>query len=772
MEVWLVLSILAIIVITLYLNTLSTRIKNLENEIYTLKDIKSSAGIISDEVPVKSPKSKTIIKTVSDSKPLALSLSPTSDRKIIQKKKSIKSSRTSAEWEALIGGKWLNWIGAVALIIAVGFFLKYAFDKNWINETVRVLIGTGLGIGLLLTGNHFSKKKYNIFAQGIFGAGISILYLSVFASFNYYHLIDQITAFILMSLVTIISFIIALRYESQAISVLSWAGGFLTPFLLSTGEANEIGLFTYIVLLDIGILAIVLKKDSWWILEPLTLGSTFIVYSFWYSEFYTTDHFLTVVIFLNLIWAMFFTVDLYRILKSNLNFIEFRRTVSALNILLFYVTLYIVVDEIYPDHTSLMTTIIGAIYVTSYLFIKWKIPENKIVHIQYFLTAVILIIFATSLQFTDFLIVTFWAVEALILAWIGTRWKIVYIWNGALALLVLTIINLFLTENMLFYIDLSTYSPLLNLRNLALSITILICYLISYLSHRIDMRYIKQLRPALLYVGSLLLLLLISLEVSDYFRLLSVGVNEVNVEYYISLRFLILAAFWMIYAVIFIGTGLKKSSEPLLYSGITVGFLSIAEILVRSFFEYIPIQEFQPLINERALVLGILITGLLINIRWFQQKIESFSWMSTMIRISHISLLLLVFILISTEIRDTYEQQKAILKLNQTSSDLQIQLNNLSDLQQLTLSGAWLFYSIILMVIGLWKRSQTLRFSAIFIFGISVLKIFIYDLSFLDTLYRIISFFILGVILLVVSYLYNRYKQVIFYEVQNEVPKE
>ena len=76
------------------------------------------------------------------------------------------------------------------------------------------------------------------------------------------------------------------------------------------------------------------------------------------------------------------------------------------------------------------------------------------------------------------------------------------------------------------------------------------------------------------------------------------------------------------------------------------------------------------------------------------------------------------------------------------------------------------------MIIGLWKRSQTLRFSAIFIFGISVLKIFIYDLSFLDTLYRIISFFILGVILLVVSYLYNRYKQVIFYEVQNGVSEK
>ena len=83
-------------------------------------------------------------------------------------------------------------------------------------------------------------------------------------------------------------------------------------------------------------------------------------------------------------------------------------------------------------------------------------------------------------------------------------------------------------------------------------------------------------------------------------------------------------------------------------------------------------------------------------------------------------------------------------------------------MQQLALSGVWLFYSGLLMVVGLWRRVQGLRIIAIALFGITILKIFIYDLSFLERLYRIFSFIGLGVILLLVSYLYQRYKAVIF----------
>jgi len=95
-------------------------------------------------------------------------------------------------------------------------------------------------------------------------------------------------------------------------------------------------------------------------------------------------------------------------------------------------------------------------------------------------------------------------------------------------------------------------------------------------------------------------------------------------------------------------------------------------------------------------------------------------------------------------------------------TDVSAEISRLKNLQQLTLSGVWLFYSVILMVTGIWRRLQGLRIMAIALFGLAILKIFIYDLSFLERLYRIFSFIGLGVILLLVSYLYQRYKAVIF----------
>ena len=129
-----------------------------------------------------------------------------------------RSSRTREEWEALIGGKLLNRIGALALIIGIGFFLKYAFEHDWISETVRVLIGFAVGAGLLFGGAYSHKKGLQVFAQGIIGAGIAILYLSVYASFNFYHLVPRTVAFVMMAIVTALTFLQALKYNSLAVS--------------------------------------------------------------------------------------------------------------------------------------------------------------------------------------------------------------------------------------------------------------------------------------------------------------------------------------------------------------------------------------------------------------------------------------------------------------------------------------------------------------------------------------------------------------------------
>jgi uncharacterized membrane protein len=120
----------------------------------------------------------------------------------------------------------------------------------------------------------------------------------------------------------------------------------------------------------------------------------------------------------------------------------------------------------------------------------------------------------------------------------------------------------------------------------------------------------------------------------------------------------------------------------------------------------------------------------------------------------------LVLILVTGETKDYFEKAKSILGERSNS----IERSRLNSLQQLSLSGVWLLYSIVLMVAGIWRRRRGIRIASMVLFGFTILKIFIYDLSFLETLYRIFSFVGLGVILLAVSYLYQKYKDVILGE--------
>jgi uncharacterized membrane protein len=118
-----------------------------------------------------------------------------------------------------------------------------------------------------------------------------------------------------------------------------------------------------------------------------------------------------------------------------------------------------------------------------------------------------------------------------------------------------------------------------------------------------------------------------------------------------------------------------------------------------------------------------------------------------------------VFVLLTGETRDFF--QKDIAAASPQSSGSALILGRLNNLQQMSLSGVWLLYSAVMMAAGLWRKNRGVRVGAIVLFGISILKIFIYDLSSLETLYRIFSFLALGVILIAVSFAYQKYKDII-----------
>jgi uncharacterized membrane protein len=188
-------------------------------------------------------------------------------------------------WEHFMGVKLFAWLGGLALFLGVGLFLKYSFDKGLISPPVRVSMGLILGAALLVGGLRISREKYAVTMQTLTSAGILILYADIFAACSFYHFISAPLAFSLMALVTATAFLLSVRLDAQSIAVLGLMGGFLTPPLLSTGEDRPVALFTYLGLLDVGLIAVALRK-RWNHLALLAALATVAMQFGWVEKFF------------------------------------------------------------------------------------------------------------------------------------------------------------------------------------------------------------------------------------------------------------------------------------------------------------------------------------------------------------------------------------------------------------------------------------------------------------------------------------------------------
>jgi hypothetical protein len=196
-------------------------------------------------------------------------------------------SKPPINWEQFMGAKMFAWIGGLALFLGVGFFVKYSFDHDLISPAMRVTIGFLVGVGLLGGGVMVKRKALAVIAQTLCATGVLILYAVTFACHGLYHFpfFGIVPTFLLMTLITAVAFVLAVRLEAQVVAVLGMLGGFLTPVLLSTGRDNVWGLFGYIALLDAGLLAVVLHR-RWNYLAPLGAAGTAIMQVAWAGRFF------------------------------------------------------------------------------------------------------------------------------------------------------------------------------------------------------------------------------------------------------------------------------------------------------------------------------------------------------------------------------------------------------------------------------------------------------------------------------------------------------
>jgi uncharacterized membrane protein len=195
----------------------------------------------------------------------------------------------SMDWERFMGARLFAWLGGLALFLGVAYFVKYSFDRNLIPPWARVMIGLLTGLVLLGCGLRLRKRAYAVTAQTLCATGIVVLYAALFVGHTLYRLpwLPSAVTFGLMVVITAAAFGLAVRLPALVIAILGILGGFLTPILVSTGGDQPGALFTYIALLDVGLLAVALYR-RWDFLAALGALGTAAIQLTWAGEFFTT----------------------------------------------------------------------------------------------------------------------------------------------------------------------------------------------------------------------------------------------------------------------------------------------------------------------------------------------------------------------------------------------------------------------------------------------------------------------------------------------------
>ncbi|MGB2899120.1 MAG: DUF2339 domain-containing protein [Candidatus Acidiferrum sp.] len=350
-------------------------------------------------------------------------------------------SSSALDLETLIGGRWLNRIGITALILAVTYFLKYAFDNNWIGPSGRVAIGILLGAAMLPWSHWLLQRGYSYFSEGIAGLGAAVLYLSIWAACQYYKLFSLDVGFTAMIVITAGMAAVALGRNSQRIALLSLFGGFLTPVLVSEGKDAQVVLFTYLLILGAGLLAIEVRRD-WRSLTPISFLLSQLYFWGWYSEFYRPAKLERTIIFATLFFLLYAALPVLRAVRySQLH--ELDIVVVLANSFAYLGALYLMLwpQDRWPL-TLLVLALSGGHLLVARLVPPPKAGESPLLRLLFAGLALTFATLAIPIRLDGKWITLAFAIEGAILVWTGFRSTTGFLRAGGYFLLALAAVRL------------------------------------------------------------------------------------------------------------------------------------------------------------------------------------------------------------------------------------------------------------------------------------------------------------------------------------------
>lgn len=418
---------------------------------------------------------------MTDAEPLLTSVAPPSSKTFFAQSERTKPKARNGAGEANFGQKWLLFSGVIITLFGVGYFLKYAFEQEWIGPIARVALAYLAGLAFMGCGEFARRKKFDAYGLNLVAGGIGLLYLASFACFQLYHLIDQLPALGLMVLVTVFSCLLALHYDRRSLAVLGVVGGFLSPVLVSTGHANVVGLLGYMTILNAGILTLALFK-RWGALNVVGFLFTWGLYSAFVVIHYRAEMFWPLIIFANLFFLFYSLAPFlyYFVTPANADVKGLYITVPNAFIGLGY-SCFLIKESYSLGYAGIVSVLYAALFLALASHLYKKNPLNLVPALQILQIAIVFLAITVPILCEQHWITVFWAIQAVTLMYCGLRLQSKNLVRFALLLLGITTYKLtFIDWPELFdyrsdyhwYVFVEPYRHLLAERWLTSSITI------------------------------------------------------------------------------------------------------------------------------------------------------------------------------------------------------------------------------------------------------------------------------------------------------------
>lgn len=690
-----------------------------------------------------------------------------------------KPPKVKSDLEKFIGENLVNKIGIAITVIGVAIGAQYAIDNQLISPLTRIILGYLFGITMLGFAIKL-KKKYSGFSAVLLSGSMAIMYFLTYFAYDFYGLIPQGIAFAFMLIFTAFTVLAALHYDKQVIAHIGLVGAYAVPFFLSDGSGKAGVLFTYMAIINIGILATTFKK-YWKSLYYVAFGLTWLIYFSWYvSEYETAEHFGLALTFLTIFFGIFYMAFLaYKLLRKE----KFERQDIILllaNAFVFYGIGYTQLEyhEVGGQLLGIFTLINAAIHFGVAATIhRQKLADRNLFYMVAGLVLVFITI-AVPVQLDGNWVTLLWAGEAALLFWIGRTKRLPVYEKLSYPLMLLAFISIAHDWAVIYdHYYLASHeawmTPVFNINFLSALLFIAAFGFINVLNQ--DKRYsrppIARKVVSKLVTVAIPAMLLITvyyafrLEIAHYWNQLYTG-SLVESESYNHGNYDMRSfkTIWIInYSLLFFAVlaffNLKKIRNQQLgrinmvlillslVVFLTQGLYALSELresyLKNTLSEYYERGAFN--IGIRYVSLGFVALALVACYQYTRQDFIQRNFKVVFDYILHVSVVWIA------------------------SSELIHWMDMASSTQsyKLGLSILWGVYALFLISLGIWKKRKHLRMGAIALFGITLIKLFFYDIAHLDTLGKTIVLVVLGVLLLIISFLYNKYKHIISDEVEH-----